>query len=358
MMKKLLATIIALSIGLVACGTKEPANEAKLTASTEELAPPIEGKIKTVSEDSTGALVPSVEEKTGAESKEKGLVIVDEQGVLKGYAQVPVLFNSYGVWIDEQGEPMADKVAQKVFAEQPVYAEATIRFNEKLIDLDTPQREILLSTYRPDGPKPIEESDNVFIQRRLNGLVEQWKHDQSFLEQISPEAEGAYELYNEILGLDPEPVPISQDVTGDWYDQNGERISDSNAAAWFANHPQCAELTQALMERAREKDMLRYASYLTRSAFRLGYAWKIGGEGYYAHFTEKEHDSAYVPPSDYKWWRKELVRLKEIELPEFTSEPIPREFFETPMLEKPEKSKSESISVADQPIPDISTYEI
>lgn len=208
----------------------------------------------------------------------------------------------------------------------------------------------------------IKKNDDIFIRRRLNELIKQWEHDQSLLIQISPKAEGACDLYNKILGVDPEPVPIYQNAAGDWYDQNCELVSEEAVTTWFASHPQCAKLTQAFMERAREKDMLRYASYLTLSSFRLGYAWKIGSEGYRAQRNGEEQNlEDYTPPSGYKWWRKELLRLEKTELPEFTSEPMPEEFFETPAPEKPERS--EEISVPNQPMsgknistPDISAY--
>lgn len=311
------AMLIALAASLTACG--KPADEGtKAVVSSSAHSSTFKA------DDSSSAsenLAEPVEGKKATEKKE--LVIVDEQAILKGYDQVPVFFDSYGVWVDEDGAKMPGADAAKIFAEQPEWAKTVISFNEELTELDTAPRKTLLATYQ-DNWTPESASDDTgnapFIRNRLEYLVEEWKQDKSFLGLIDPTAEGAYDLYKEIMEISPESVPLCQDTTGRWFDQDGNIMADEEAEAWFAQYPECAELTRAFGQKVQDSDMSLYALELMRTTFRQGYIRDLCTPPEPIAPPDEAGESL-MQEGEYDWWEEELSNLQEFDLPEFAPNP-------------------------------------
>lgn len=313
-MKKILffvVLIVVLSISLVACGRERQTNQPKSitssntqtkTISAEELAPPVEGK-----------RLPKTEE--------KGLVTVDEQTIVKGYPQVPILLDSYGQWIDEEGRSMENTDVEKVFSDLPEYALATVRYNNNLSIFNTEQRSTIVSELQYKyvyGAEPLTEA--YLFNKRFDNLVEAWKADQSILEMVTPEAEGAYELYNEVLELRPESVPIGRDALGRWFDQTGTLMRKRKAKAWLKEHPDCATLIQQINQEAKEYGVWRQNYSDLQRKFR----------GKYVLLLRSSLDSGnqIIQFENYDWWAEELKNIHRI-IVDLTT-PTPSTYDETP----------------------------
>lgn len=313
-MKKMLffmVFIAILSIGLVACGREKQTDQPKSitssnaqakTISAEELAPPIEGK-----------RLPKTEE--------KGLVTVDEQTIVKGYPQVPILLDSYGQWIDEEGRLIENADVEKVFSDLPEYALATVQYNDDLSIFNTEQRSTILSGLQYQyvyGAGPLAEA--YLFNRRFDNLIEAWKADQSILEMVTPEAEGAYELYNEVLELKPEAIPISQDAIGRWFDQTGTLMHKRKAKAWLEKHPDCAELTQQINQEIKKYGTWRQNCSNLQRKFR----------GKYVLLLRSSLDSGnqIIQFENYDWWAEELKSIHRIIVD--PTRPTPNTYNETP----------------------------
>ncbi len=247
--------------------------------------------------------VPPISEPTP--TNEKGYAWIGDYKTPVGYDQVPVMLDSYGIWRDAFGKKVTRKQVREFFKDLPDYGYAVMRFNEDLTELMTDERTRVLTKFQGYVAPAKEPVDQYF----MNVIEEGWerlKESKELLELISPKANGAYELYNEILKLKPESVPLYQ-KDGDWYDQDAQKMNQKEARAWFEKHPECALVTQAINDAFATIEEMPILPDTLRAKLRRSFREAYVEACRDANAT-KSDVRAFLRQDHYKWWKMELLQ--------------------------------------------------
>lgn len=250
----------------------------------------------------------------------KGLVERGGQIFITGYNHVPVVLDSYGVWRDEDGNEMTRKQVREIFKDLPDYGYAVMRFNEDLTELMTKKRTKVLTRFQKYVAPAKEPVDGLIMDK----LERDWRYlaqPENLSNLLSPKANGAYELCNEIMELEPESVPlILRDET--WYDQDLQKMSSRDAEQWLEAHPRCGkkllainEANGALSNLPILSDTVGVEIYL---AFREAYVEsrfdtlatmkkrsEVSGERVFVYWDYWDRSA----PIDLSRWNRELTRI-------------------------------------------------
>lgn len=232
----------------------------------------------------------------------KGLVAVDELKFLVGYEREPIVLDSYGDWRDSHGEKVSKKLVKQIFREVPEYGYTVMRWNEDLDELTTNERTKVLTRFQKlvaPAKEPVDSRLIKFLDLVWERLIETG----DLLELLSPKAKGAYGLTNEILGLDPKPVPLYKDGWN-WIDQDGERMPTKIANEWFEANPECRSCMVDI-ERLLKNFMPSVSAGVLPNGILLPLEFR---EAYAEHYQNLVKSGAEKPydENDYSWWKERL----------------------------------------------------
>lgn len=298
-MKKMLLVGMAVAMTLPGCKkVPGPANDpVKIEVPTSALDPSLQTAEEPASPD-----IPSMIKTPQPSSK--GLVAVNELKFLVGYEREPIVLDSYGDWRDSHGEKVSKKLVKQIFREVPEYGYTVMRWNEDLDELTTNERTKVLTRFQKLVAPAKEPVDSRLI-KFLDLVWERLIKTGDLLELLSPKAKGAYGLTNEILELNPKPVPLYQGIDSSWTDQDRQEMSAKDANEWFEANPECEgylkDIERLLFERMSSAPVAGIVPNIDAIRFRFR-------EAYVEHYQNLVQSGAGKPydEDDYSWWNERL----------------------------------------------------